>query len=392
MSTTIPALEVDLYDDSVLDDPYPHYRALRDAGPVVRLSRNGLFALARHAGVRAALRAPALFSSAQGVAANETTNAIARGNLLASDPPLHTLLRRVVAAPLLPREIAKIRPQIEAEAEELIERLVARRRFDAVADLAHHLPLAIVSKLVGLPEEGRQNMLRWSAATFETLGGQNARCEAARPLTLDMRVYIRDYAGPRQVRPGSWAAQLHAQGEAGVVPQELCPTLMRDYLGPSLDTTILATGSVIALLARHPEQWQALRADPALIPNAIEEAIRLESPVRGFTRVLTADHTIDGAILPEGARVLLLFASANRDERKWPEAERFDIRRDLTGSLGFGAGIHICAGMHLARLEIAALLRALARRVARIEAGDAVLFRNNTLRGLARLDVMVHPA
>jgi len=389
---SIPAVDVDLYDDAVLDDPYPQYRALREAGPVVWLPRNRLFALARHADVRAALRAPALFSSAQGVAANDATNAIARGNLLASDPPLHTALRRVVAAPLLPGELAKIRPQIEAEAEALVERLVARRRFDAVADLAHHLPLAIVSKLVGLPEDGRQAMLRWSAATFDTLGADNERCRAARPLTQDMRAYIRDHAGPDQVRPGSWAARLYAQGDAGVVPRDLCPTLMRDYLGPSLDTTILATGSVIALLARHPGQWDLLRAEPGLIPNAIEEAIRIESPIRGFTRALVADHAVDGVALPAGARVLLLFASANRDERKWQDPDRFDIRRDVTGSVGFGAGIHMCAGMHLARIEIRALLEALVRRAARIEAEDPVPFRNNTLRGPARLDVTVTPA
>jgi cytochrome P450 len=291
----------------------------------------------------------------------------------------------------MPAALAEIRPLIEAEAVALVEQLVARRSFDAAVDLAHHLPLTIVAKLVGLPEEGRQNMLRWSAATFDALGGANERCEAARPLTMEMRSYVQRHAGPTQVRPGSWAARLYQQGEAGVVAKELCPVLMRDYLGPSLDTTILATGSTIALFARHPDQWDVLRANPALIPAAINEVLRLESPVRGFTRVLTAAHEVDGTALPEGARVVLLFASANRDERKWPEPERFDIRRTLTGSLGFGAGIHMCAGQHLARMEIAALLSALIPRVARFEAKTAVPFRNNTLRGLQRLDVVVHP-
>ena len=391
MANAAPSLDFDLYDGAVLDDPYPYYRALREVGPVAWLPRNKLFAMGRHADVIAALRTPTLFSSAQGVAANEETNRISRGNLLASDPPQHTLLRRVVGAPLMPNEVAKIRPLIEDEAAALIERLVAKRRFDAVTDLARHLPLTIVSKLVGLPEEGRQNMLRWSAATFDALGGANERCEAARPLTLEMRAHVRDHAGPAQVRAGSWAARLYEQGEAGVVPKELCPVLMRDYLGPSLDTTILATGSTIALFARHPDQWQLLRENPALIPAAINEVLRLELPVRGFTRVLTAAHDVDGITLPEGARVALLFASANRDERKWPEPERFDVCRTLTGSLGFGAGIHMCAGQHLARLEITALLSALIPRVARFEVEKAVLFRNNTLRGLQRLDVIVHP-
>ena len=174
-----PVYDVDLYDDDVLSDPYPHYRALRDLGAVVWLPRNGLFALARFDDVRAALRAPGLFSSAQGVAANDHVNEMSRGTTLASDAPLHDRLRAIIAAPLLPRALEEIGPQIRAEARQLVDDLVDRREFDAVTDLAQHLPLTIVSKLVGLEDYGRGSMLRWASATFNVLGTMNPRGCAA---------------------------------------------------------------------------------------------------------------------------------------------------------------------------------------------------------------------
>jgi cytochrome P450 len=164
---------------------------------------------------------------------------------------------------------------------------------------------------------------------------------------------------------------------------------MRDYLGPSLDTTIFATANLILLFGRYPEQWELLREDPTLIANAINEALRLESPIRGFTRHLTADAAIGGATILAGSRALLLYASANRDERKWQDPERFDIRRRASDHLGFGNGTHMCAGLHLARLEMTALLEVLVEKVRRFELGEPVLAVNNVLRGLKSLPVRV---
>jgi cytochrome P450 len=384
--------DVDLYSDAVLDDPYPHYKALRDLGAAVWLPQNGLWAISRHADVREALFSHAVFSSAQGVAANERTNAIARGNLLASDPPEHDLLRRVVGAPLTPKAVAELKQTIEPAAEQLVERLVAQGSFDAMSDLASHLPVTIVSELVGLPEEGRQNMLKWAAATFDQLGGENERTARARPITQEMRDYSLKVATPDKLKPGSWSARLYEAGDKGIVPATLCPVLMRDYLGPSLDTTIFATGSMIQLFGQNPDQWELLRSDPQLIANAVNETVRLESPIRGFTRCLTRDHVVGGTTLRQGDRALLLFASANRDERKWEQPECFDIRRKVSEHVGFGYGIHTCAGMHLARLEMQALLRALIPRVRRFVLGEPVAARNNTLRGLQSLPVTIERA
>ncbi|UWU90030.1 cytochrome P450 [Bradyrhizobium sp. CB1015] len=387
-----PVYDVDLYSDEVLLDPYPHYRALRDLGAVVWLPRNGLHAMARFDDVRAALRNPAVFSSAQGVAANDHVNNISQGTTLASDAPLHDRLRAIIAAPLLPRALEEIAPQIRAEAHRLVDDLVARGAFDAVSDLAQHLPLTIVSELVGLEDHGRSSMLRWAAATFNVLGTMNARACTALKDVQEMRAYLGGEEIRTRLRPGSWGDRVFAAADRGEVEPERCAVLMRDYLGPSLDTTIFATANLVLLFGRHPAQWDLVRNDPALIPNAINEALRLESPVRGFTRYLAADATIADLAIPRESRLLLLYASANRDERKWQDPERFDVTRRANDHLGFGNGTHMCAGLHLARLEMTALLEALVKRVACFEIGEPVLALNNVLRGLASLPVRVKRA
>ncbi len=143
------------------------------------------------------------------------------------------------------------------------------------------------------------------------------------------------------------------------------------------------------LLARHPEAWDAIRANPELIPQTILESLRLETPVRAFTRVMTMEAEVDGVMIPKNARVLLLYGSANRDERKWPDPERFDIYRRPIDHLGFGHGVHACVGMHLAQLEIRAVMTALAARVARIELGKPEILINNFLRGFEHIPVRV---
>jgi cytochrome P450 len=384
-----PVYDVDLYSDAVLCDPYPHYRALRELGPVIWLPQNALYALGRFEDVRAALRNPGLFSSAQGVAANDDVNEMSRGTTLASDAPLHDRLRAIIAAPLLPRALEEIGPQIRTEARRLVDDLVTRGAFDAVADLAQHLPLTIVSKLVGLEDYGRGSMLRWASATFNVLGTMNERGCAGMTDVREMRTYLGGPAIRERLRPGSWGQRIFEAADRGEVEPERCPVLMRDYLGPSLDTTIFATANLILLFGRYPEQWELLREDPTLIANAINEALRLESPIRGFTRHLTADATIGGATILAGSRALLLYASANRDERKWQDPERFDIRRRASDHLGFGNGTHMCAGLHLARLEMTALLEVLVEKVRRFELGEPVLAVNNVLRGLKSLPVRV---
>jgi len=386
-----PISDIDVYSDESILDPYPVYRALRDLGPAVWMPRHSIYVLARYDEVSSALRDHFGFSSASGVSANEQANAGAIGTLIASDPPGHDKLRKAMAAPLSPSAMAQLRPRIQAAAHELVESLVDRGHFDVVPDLAQVLPVSIVSRLVGLPEEGRENMLRWAAATFDLLGAANPRSAAALPHVLEMRAYAAKVAHRGGVIPGGWADQLLDLVDQGHVEQERVSSLLRDFMAPSLDTTIFATASMIWLLGTHIDQWQALVDDPSLVRNAVSEAVRMESPVRGFSRRLTVDTNVSGVDLPAGARVLILYASANRDERKWDAPERFDIRRRVPDHVGFGFGVHSCAGMHLARLEMESILSAFIARVASFHLGTPVWALNNTLRGLSSLPITVVP-
>ena len=279
-------------------------------------------------------------------------------------------------------------PDIQAAADAL----VAAGSFDAVADLAVALPTSIVPDLIGWPQEGRENLLPWAAATFDLLGPPNARAEAALPRYAAMNEFAGKTVATGNLLPGSVAAGLLDAAQRGEIPIERCPVSLIDYLAPSLDTTISAIGSAVALFARYPDQWDLVRADPTLIPSAFNETLRLEAPVTQFARFTTTDTEVAGITIPAGAQVLVMFASANRDERKYDRPDEFDVRRNPLDMLAFGYGTHACAGQGLARLEGHAILTALAARVARFDAGPAEPSLNNTIHALASLPVTVIPA
>ena len=381
-----PESDIDLFCDETLIDPYPRYRELRNLGAAVWLRPTGMFALSRFEDVRNALRNWQVFSSAHGAAMNEPINQAIAGNTLGSDPPLHDKLRNVLVRPLSPPAMRDVTALIEAQAESLVERLVARKTFDAATDLAQFLPITVVSHLVGLPERGRERMLEWGSAAFDSLGPANERCQSAAQTAMGLVHYALQLERAA-VRPGSWAALAFEAAERGEITLQQARGLILDYVAPSLDTTIFATSSAIWLFALHPEQWNEIRDNPALIPAAINEVLRIESPIQIFSRYVTRNTEVDGVPIRQGSRALIMYGSANRDERKWEEPERFDIHRKAAEQLAFGHGEHLCVGLPLARLELRALLTSLAKRVKRFEILELNRGINNTLRGLDKLRV-----
>lgn len=387
-----PAWSGDLYADAVLADPWDTYRTLRELGPVVWLVQHEVFALPRYAEVRDALTDPATYCSGHGVTLNPLINDTAAGSsVLMTDGAEHDELRKALANRLTPKALQSMAPGIRAAADTLVDRLVARRTFDAISDLAAALPTSIVPDLIGWPHEGRENLLPWAAATFDLMGPPNARADDALPRFAALQEFAGRTVATGDVLPGSIVADLLAAAHRGEVPVERCPVSMIDYLAPSLDTTISAIGRAVALFAEHPDQWDLVRADPKLIRSAFTEVVRLHSPVTQFSRVTTVDTDLAGVPIPAGSRVLVMFASANRDERKYPEPDEFDVRRNPADMVGFGYGTHACAGQGLARLEGYAILAALASRVARFDAGPARPALNNTIHALASLPVTVVP-
>jgi cytochrome P450 len=299
-------------------------------------------------------------------------------------------MRKVLMKPLSPAALRLLTDRIKSEAETLVERLVAKGSFDAATELAQHLPVTIVSDLVGLPEEGRERMLEWAAANFNCFGPFNQRTTEAFETVKEMLHYAFNEAVPGKLKPGGWAAMIYEAADRGEIRHDQCPVMMNDYMGPSLDTTIFATSSAIWLFANNPDQWDALREKPSLIPNAVNEIVRIESPIQNFSRVLMVDYDIDGLRLPAGSRAIVSYGAANRDPRKWVDPDRFDIQRRVMDHVGFGHGVHQCMGNNLARMEISALLSALVKRVRRFDLGSSERQLNNVLRGFRRLEVTVN--
>ena len=389
---TIPTLDIDFYSDAVILDPYPVYAQMRDTGPVVYLPQHDLYALPRYKEVSEVLRQPLRFVSSRGVSPIQKVNDILVGSTLNSDPPDHDRTRAVTSEPLLPGALKDIEPVLQTAANGLIDTLCARGTFDAIADFAQFLPVTIVAELVGLPVDPAQ-MLKWASATFNLFGTENARTEQAFKDLVDLRDFLQDYGRPETLKDGGWAKRIFEVGDERGLSYETCAQLMRDYINPSLDTTISTTGQIVKFFADHPDQWEMIRKDASLIPNAVEEAVRMATPIRAFTRYAIEDSEIAGHIIPAGKRVIVIYASANRDPRKFADPDRFDVTRDVHDHLGFGQGVHMCMGMHLARREIILLLEALRRRVSRFELLDAPkIAMNNTIRAYASMPVKVHLA
>ena len=251
-----------------------------------------------------------------------------------------------------------------------------------MSDFSQQLPVSVVSVLVGLPEEGRERMLDWAAASFNALGPMNDRAQAALPDLMDGIRYIRELERG-DLHPEGWAAGLYRAAEEGVIPLEKAPLLVFDYVAPSLDTTILGTGHLLYQLGRNPEQFDKVRNDRSLVRAAVHEALRIGTPVRAFTRLVDTDYEEGDASLPAGDRVVILYAAANHDERHYPNPQMFDIERGAKDHVAFGNGVHRCAGAHLAQMEMECLLDAMARKVTTIEVDDPTPFPSNMLAGFS---------
>ena len=272
----------------------------------------------RYTECKAVLRDDKTFISGKGVALNRLTNRLSRGTTLNSDGAEHDQRRKLVAHRLLPRALRGIDDNVQEQAGHVVDAALARGEIDGVEDLACALPMAVVPDLIGWPREQRDNLLPWGAATFDILGPMNRQASeiaaiqpayaAASPAASSANASLIE---------GSVGHEVLLAADEGKVPHAELAPLMIDYIAPSLDTTISAISNALHLFATHPEQWRLLKEDPTLIPNAVNEIIRYESPLRAFSRHVARDTDIAGHSIPAGARVLVIYASANRDEREW---------------------------------------------------------------------------
>jgi cytochrome P450 len=395
-STALPTTDADPFGPEVLEDPTSFHAELREAGPVVYLNRYDTYAFGRYEEVHAALVDWQQLSSAAGVGlSNFRYEKPWRppSLLLEADPPRHDAPRRVLTKILGPRALRKLREDWFADAEVLVDQVLAAGEFDAVQSLAQAFPLRVFPDAVGLPQEGRENLLPYGDHAFNAFGPSNDLVAKGAPRVAELSAWVASQCARDVLSGDGFGAAIWAASDRGDITPEQAPLVVRSLLTAGVDTTVHGLSAVLYAFATNPDQWQRLRAQPSLARVAFDEAVRWESPVQTFFRTATTDVRIGEHVVPDGHKILMFLGAANRDPRRWTDPDSFDLSRDPSGHVGFGMGIHQCAGQHVARLESEALLTALARRVRSIRpAGPTKRHHNNTLRAWESIPVEVERA
>ena len=390
-----PVSVVDPFCREFFENPFPVHEELREAGPAVRLSRYDVWAVARYAEVHRVLNDWETFCSSRGAGLTDFAKEMpwrAKSLVLEVDPPLHDRTRRVLNRVLSAATIRGLRERFALEAEALVDDLVGRGNFDAIADLAEAYPLTVFPDAMGMPRENRHFLLPYGNMVFNAFGPRNEFFEAAVADAEPVMAWLRLQMQREGFAPGGFGAAIHAASDTGELTPEEAPVIARSLLSAGVDTTVSGLGAAVYCLARFPEQFARLRADPSLARAAFEEAVRYETPVQTFFRTTTRPVELGGIGIDEGEKVLMFLGAANRDPRHWERPDDYNITRRTVGHLGFGSGIHQCVGQLLARLEGECVLSALARKVKAIEITGPIRRRyNNTLRALASLPVTVRP-
>jgi cytochrome P450 len=394
--TALSSLRLDPFDQAFLADPYAHHQEIRAAGPVVWLEAIGAYGTARFAEVQTALRDHETFCSSRGVGLADFSKEEPfrpPSLLLEADPPLHDRTRGLMNKIVSLKALKELRPQWQAKAEALVDELVERRRFDAVRDLSETFPMMVFPDTIGLRPHGREHLLGYAAIVFNAFGPRNAVFEEGNRGKEQAIIWVAEACKRENLARGGWGMAVYEAADRGECTADEAERLVRSFLSAGVDTTVNGIAHLVLALAQFPDEFARLRDNPKLALRAFEESLRWDSTVQTFFRTATRDTTVADVPIPEGSKVLLFLAAANRDPRKWTDPDRFDIGRVASGHVGFGFGIHQCLGQMVARLEGELIATAFAERVRSIRlAGEPVRRLNNTLHAIESLPVEVEPA
>jgi cytochrome P450 len=402
-------------------DPYPVYRALRDAAPLHR-SASGFYSVSRYEDAVSVLKRPELFSSRamRTVIMNggeEGLPPLSFGmvgfmarflvrtrlnplrlpkarNLISEDPPLHGPLRSAVNRGFTPRRIAAWEPRIRALSEESLAPLRRGEAFDLVHDFAIPLPVTVIAEMLGVEPARKRDFKRWSDALIEGTTGSGREHPFSPEFTesvLEFMSYLCETVRARRRAPGDdLVSAILAEAPGGSELDDLDAMMfVQLLLVAGNETTTNLIGNAVNALLDHPEQLERVRRDLALVPAVVEEALRFDAPIQTVFRTATQDVVLAGGTIPAGANVAVLIGSANRDERRFEEPDRFDVGREPRGHLAFGFGEHFCLGSALARLEARVALEALLPELAHVERTDPQreLVDSFLVRGPKRLEL-----
>ncbi|GHF58819.1 cytochrome P450 [Amycolatopsis bartoniae] len=352
-------------DPDFLADPYPAFARLRETGDVHRHEGLGLAVAVSHAAASAVLRHRSLgriWTDAQPAEQFVSFNLLHRNSLLENEPPAHTRLRRSISSAFGRGHVERLRPTVAALAGGMVAELAERGEGDLLEHLAQPLPVAVIAELLAVPEADRPRLVPWSNAIVKMYEyglppeGQRAAEQAAQ----EFSDYLREIVEERRRHPGEDLVSDLVQSD--LTGDEVVATAVL-LLMAGHEATVNVIGNGVCALLRNPGQWRRLREDPALLDSAVEELIRYDSPLQLFERTATEDVEIAGFRVAKGEKIAALLGAAARDPKVFDDPDALDLGRTPNQHLGFGAGIHYCVGAPLARIEIAAALAALTRRM-----------------------------
>ena len=368
-------------------DAFPQYARLRDEAPVAWNETTGFWAVSRWDDVMAVSTDPETFCSGRGILVMEIGASYdSPPTMMHTDPPEHTMYRKLVQPGFAPGRMRALEADVRRRAKLLVDEIEAGRALDFVETVAVPFPLYIISALLGMPDEDWQRFFEWSEAVIPGATDWSEDKRAA--LQADMHETLLATTVARRADPRddliSVLAQVEIEGRR-LSDAELTMFLVQLLVAGNETTRNMVSGGLVAL-AERPEAWDRLRRDRALVPTAVEEMLRWTTPVVSFMRTATRDAELAGQALREGDAVLMLYASANRDDRQFgPTADRFDIGRDPNHHVAFGFGTHFCIGATLARIEARVLLEELLDRFETVEpAGDVQRSNSSVIAGVKR--------
>lgn len=359
------------YDYEIHENPFPTYRWLRDEHPLYRNDDIGFWALSRHADVLEAFKRTDLYSNAQGVSLERSSqgDASAVASFLAMDPPRHDHLRALVSKGFTPRRVNDLEPEIRALARRYVGRIASQGGGDLIGDFAGKLPMDVISALLGVPDDDRDTLRHWADTVLHREEGVSEIPAAGIEAAGRLLGYFQQLVADRRARPTDDlpSALLAAEidGEA-LADREVIAFLFLMIIAGN-ETTTKLLGNAVNALWRDPEQRQLVRDDAGRIPAWVEETLRYDSSTQMLARTLTQAVTLHGRTMQPGDKLLLLVGSANRDERVFSDPDRFDLRRDASQHIAFGKGTHFCLGASLARLEARVALEELMATLPHLE-------------------------
>jgi cytochrome P450 len=396
---TVAAAPLDLTDPGVVADPYPSFARAREVAPVQWHEGLGLWLAFTHAEVNAVLRDRRLgriWADREPAGRFESFNLIHRNAILEMEPPHHTRLRRLISTAFARGHVERLRPWVEELAGRLVDELLEESAGTRPVDLltmAEQLPVAVIAELLGVPEADRQLLRPWSNAIVKMYEYERTRQreDAAERAADEFVAYLRELAADRRRHPGDdlvshLVSVRDADGDR-LTEDELVTTCIL-LLNAGHEATVNVTANGTLALLRHSDQLRRLRADRSLLPTAIEEFMRFDSPLQLFERTATEDVEIGGITVAAGQKIAALLGAANRDPAVFADPDRLDVGRSDNPHISFGAGVHFCIGAPLARVELQATFGALLDRTSSLELGGEPVRRPEfVIRGLAELPV-----